>query len=69
MCKRAVERDMGDGTKLGQKQTIQNWIAESRAEINAARYMVLHAAIKWIKKEQKRQAMKYPPLNFLLLIF
>lgn len=46
MCKRAVERDMGDGSKLGQKQTIQNWIAESRAEINAARYMVLHAAHK-----------------------
>ena len=46
MCKRAVERDMGDGTKLAHKQTIQNWIAESRAEINAARYMVLHAAHK-----------------------
>jgi len=46
MCERAVERDMGDGTKLGQKQTIQNWIAESRAEINAARYMVLHTANK-----------------------
>jgi alkylation response protein AidB-like acyl-CoA dehydrogenase len=46
MCKRAVERDMGDGTKLAQKQTIQNWIAESRAAINAARYMVLHTAHK-----------------------
>jgi alkylation response protein AidB-like acyl-CoA dehydrogenase len=46
MCKKAVDRDMGDGTRLGQKQTIQNWIAESRAEINAARYMVLHAAHK-----------------------
>lgn len=46
MCARAVERDMGDGTKLGQKQSIQNWIAESRAEINAARFMVLHVAHK-----------------------
>jgi acyl-CoA dehydrogenase len=46
MCKRAVERDMGNGTKLAEKQTIQNWIAESRAEINAARFMVLHAAQK-----------------------
>ena len=26
------------------KQTIQNWIAESRAEINASRLMVLDAA-------------------------
>jgi alkylation response protein AidB-like acyl-CoA dehydrogenase len=44
MCERARTRDMGDGTMLGDKQTIQNWIAESRAEINAARYMVLHTA-------------------------
>lgn len=46
MCARAVERDMGDGTTLAQKQSIQNWIAESRAEINAARFMVLHVAHK-----------------------
>ena len=46
MCSRAMERDMGDGTKLGHKQTIQNWIAESRASIDAARYMVLHTAMK-----------------------
>lgn len=44
MCKYAVSRDMGDGTVLADKQTIQNWIAESRAEIDAARYMVLHTA-------------------------
>jgi alkylation response protein AidB-like acyl-CoA dehydrogenase len=44
MCQRARTRNMGDGTMLGDKQTIQNWIAESRAEINAARYMVLHTA-------------------------
>jgi acyl-CoA dehydrogenase len=46
MCERAGSRDMGDGTMLGDKQTIQNWIAESRAEINAARFMVLHTAYK-----------------------
>jgi alkylation response protein AidB-like acyl-CoA dehydrogenase len=46
MCKRAVSRDLGNGVKLAQKQTIQNWIAESRAEINASRYMVLHTAKK-----------------------
>ena len=44
MCRYAVSRDMGDGTVLADKQTIQNWIAESRAEIDAARYMVLHTA-------------------------
>jgi alkylation response protein AidB-like acyl-CoA dehydrogenase len=46
MCQRAKTRNMGDGQMLGDKQTIQNWIAESRAEINAARYMVLHTAHK-----------------------
>jgi alkylation response protein AidB-like acyl-CoA dehydrogenase len=55
MCARAKERDMGDGSKLGDKQTVQNWIAESRAEINAARYMVLHTAYK-LDKEGAKQA-------------
>ena len=46
MCSRAATRSLGGDTKLGDKQTIQNWIAESRAEINASRYMVLHTAQK-----------------------
>jgi len=46
MCERAATRSLGGTAKLGDKQTIQNWIAESRAEINASRYMVLHTAYK-----------------------
>jgi alkylation response protein AidB-like acyl-CoA dehydrogenase len=46
MCGRAATRDLAPGDKLGNRQTVQNWIAESRAEINAARLMVLHAAWK-----------------------
>ena len=46
MCERAVSREISDGTMLSDKQTIQNWIAESRAEINAARLMVQDAAKK-----------------------
>lgn len=46
MCERAASRSLGGDIKLGDKQTIQNWIAESRAEINASRYMVLHTAQK-----------------------
>jgi alkylation response protein AidB-like acyl-CoA dehydrogenase len=46
MCRRAVLRDMGDGGVLGQKQIVQHWIAEARAEINAARLLVLHTAHK-----------------------
>lgn len=46
MCRRAATRELSPGKPLGTKQTIQNWIAESRAEINAARLMVLQAAWK-----------------------
>jgi len=44
MCKYAVSRELGNGKPLASKQIIQSWIAESRAEIEAARYMVLHTA-------------------------
>jgi len=46
MCRRAVSRELSPGKPLAHKQTIQNWIAESRAEINASRLMVLEAARK-----------------------
>jgi acyl-CoA dehydrogenase len=46
MCKRAATREISPGKMLGQKQIIQMWIAESRAEIHASRLMVLHAAWK-----------------------
>lgn len=44
MCRRAAERELSPGVVLGSKQTIQHWIAESRAEIHASRLMVLDAA-------------------------
>ena len=46
MCKRAVSRELAPGKPLGTQQIMQQWIAESRAEINAARLMVLEAAWK-----------------------
>jgi acyl-CoA dehydrogenase len=44
MCKYAASRDVAPGRKLGTRQIVQAWIAESRAEINAARLMVVDAA-------------------------
>jgi alkylation response protein AidB-like acyl-CoA dehydrogenase len=44
MCERAAEREVAPGKPLGTRQSIQNWIAESRAQIDAARLMVLRAA-------------------------
>jgi len=46
MCRRAAERKVGGRKYLADKQIIQAWIAESRAEIHAARLMILHAAWK-----------------------
>ena len=46
MCKRAASREIAEGVMLGEKQSIQNWISECRAEINAARLLVQDAAHK-----------------------
>ncbi len=46
MCKYAATREVAPGKPLGTRQMIQEWIAESRAEINSARLMVLHTAWK-----------------------
>ncbi len=46
LCRHAATREIAPGKALGTKQIVQQWIAESRAEIHAARLMVLHAAWK-----------------------
>jgi acyl-CoA dehydrogenase len=45
LCERAVSRD-AHGGYLSEKQTIQNWVADSMAEMTAARLMTLYAAWK-----------------------
>jgi alkylation response protein AidB-like acyl-CoA dehydrogenase len=46
LCQRAATRELSKGKPLGTKQIVQEWIADSRAAIDAARLMVLHAAWK-----------------------
>jgi alkylation response protein AidB-like acyl-CoA dehydrogenase len=46
MCRRAAGRELAPGRPLGSRQLVQEWIAESRAEINASRLLVLDAAGK-----------------------
>ncbi|MGH9297798.1 MAG: acyl-CoA dehydrogenase family protein, partial [Acidimicrobiales bacterium] len=45
LCERAVSR-YTHGSYLAEKQTVQNWVAESHAEMTAARLMTLYAAWK-----------------------
>ncbi len=53
MCDYAVKREIAPGTPLGTRQMVQQWIAESRAEIDAAKWYVLHAAWSIEKFGQK----------------
>lgn len=53
MCKYALKRQ-SFGEPLAKKQTVQNWIADSAAEINAARLMTLNAAWKLDRGDDAR---------------
>jgi acyl-CoA dehydrogenase len=55
LCERATYRE-AHGSVLGDKQTVQNWIADSAAEMQAARLMTLHAA--WVMDTQGASAAR-----------
>jgi acyl-CoA dehydrogenase len=55
MCERATYRQ-AHGSVLADKQTVQNWIADSAAEMQAARLMTLHAA--WTMDTQGSSAAR-----------
>jgi acyl-CoA dehydrogenase len=44
MCRRAVTRELAPGEALASRQLVQAWVAESRAEIDASRLLVLRTA-------------------------
>jgi alkylation response protein AidB-like acyl-CoA dehydrogenase len=53
MCSYALERETF-GSPLADKQTVQNWIADSYAEIQACRLMTLDAAHKIDEGDEAR---------------
>jgi alkylation response protein AidB-like acyl-CoA dehydrogenase len=53
MCRRALSRHAFGGP-LAEKQTIQNWIADSAVEIQASRLLTLHAAHKIDQGDEAR---------------
>ena len=55
LCERALQRE-AFGKKLAGHQTVQNWIADSAAEMQAARLMTLHAA--WVIDTQGAAAAR-----------
>jgi acyl-CoA dehydrogenase len=57
LCERATYR-VAHGRALGEHQTVQNWIADSAAQMQAARLMTLHAA--WVMDTQGVGAARVP---------
>ena len=55
LCERAAGRQLAPGEPLGERQLVQAWIAESRAEIDSARLLVLRTAWR-IDREGARAA-------------
>ena len=55
LCERALSRHTHGGP-LAEKQTVQNWIADSFAEVQAARLMTLHAA--WVIDQKGASAAR-----------
>jgi acyl-CoA dehydrogenase len=55
LCERSTYRS-SHGKVLGEHQTVQNWIADSAAEMQAARLMTLHAA--WVIDTQGASAAR-----------
>jgi acyl-CoA dehydrogenase len=53
LCSYALERE-AFGSRLADKQTVQNWIADSAAEIHACRLMTLDAAHKIDEGDEAR---------------
>ncbi len=53
MCRYALQRHAFGGP-LADKQTVQNWIADSAAEIQAARLLTMHAAYKIDQGDEAR---------------
>ncbi|HMD52812.1 MAG TPA: acyl-CoA dehydrogenase family protein [Solirubrobacteraceae bacterium] len=57
LCERSTYR-FSHGNVLGRHQSVQNWIADSAAEMQAARLMTLHAA--WVMDTQGTAAARKP---------
>lgn len=66
MCSRAATRQLAPGQPLAARQLVQARIAESRAEINAARLMVLQAAWKMEREGAKRARVEISTIKFFV---
>jgi acyl-CoA dehydrogenase len=66
LCRRAATRELSPGRLLGAQQAVQHWIAESRAEIDAARLMVLAAAERVEREGQRAARVEISTIKFFV---
>jgi acyl-CoA dehydrogenase len=66
MCQRAASRELSPGKPLATRQTVQEWIADSRAAIDGARLMVLHAAWKMQRQGQREARVEISTIKFVV---
>src|SRR5437660_6314128 len=66
ICSYSASREMSPNKPLALKQTVQEWIAESRAAIDAARLLVLHAAWKMEREGQKAARVEISTIKFFV---
>jgi acyl-CoA dehydrogenase len=63
LCERSVSR-FAHGSVLAEKQTIQNWVADSMAEMHAARLMTLQAAWKMDQFGQENARLEIAMIKY-----
>ena len=66
MCEHAVSREIAPGEPLASRQTVQNWIADSRAAIDAARLLVLHAGWKVDQQGTRKARVEISTIKFVV---
>jgi len=66
MCRRAVMRELAPGKPLASRQTVQSWIAESRASLDAARLLVLDTASRLDEKGARAARVEISEIKFFV---
>jgi alkylation response protein AidB-like acyl-CoA dehydrogenase len=64
MCRRAATRELSPGKPLASRQAVQHWIAESRAEIDASRLLVLDTAERIDRDGAKSARVEVSTIKF-----
>jgi alkylation response protein AidB-like acyl-CoA dehydrogenase len=64
MCRRAATRELSPGKPLASRQAVQHWIAESRAEIDASRLLVLDTAERIDRDGAKAARVEVSTIKF-----